>query len=1008
MNSLTKNLFRNILIIMLSVAMAFMLLFTSACADDDDDDDTPKDETTTEQSITDYQLIKNGDFEFSTDENSTYPAYSSISWSRSTDSGNTSAPSSTKTSGIIDTSDTAFDKIKNTIKIGNNAEFNPHTPNYFGLTQSNYDYEDEAKQVNPQSNGTKVYMLSNHTSKSGIVGTAQKIKSASSISIPANGYAVLSFWVNTYELKSNYTTTPGAYVSLITNVGSTSYEDISLTGINTKGEWAKFNLFIKGSDLASTSITPVFGLGKGNASSQSGYVEGQLFIDDVFAKVYDTLADYNEEKDGVEISVDVNDVANANSQLVAPSTYVDNGDKSDYNKDNPKTSYTTVNYQLNLRYSLLKDGATATNRTFLTSEYNSNVKEGYDKVTGNTLYKGSTIANLKLDATNYNLVKDALTDNDIKVMGLTNDDSVSFINFANPSTAYLLTDSIELSAGSYQFISFFAKVNAEHFGAKKATVSIVEKTLTDKTNTTQIFSSFSTEDVDGVFGSWQKYSIILYNPTTAKTNFQIKLIFGDDETALIENSYLLQKGYAIMAGLKTFETTKEIYDTISTGDTVNKTILYGDFKNHSNSSSSTTNNKESYNVSTDLQGSYEISSKPTTNVPGYTAIGDSEGVKKGIINSEYSYDGISDLDKFHANLKKGDNKYAQAVVISNSTNKNSGYRSNVNTLVANSFIKITLKIKVFGNATANVYVVSGDSSADVLTLNVGDDYSNALKTTITKDSYSNGNDWVNVTFYIASGNQEMTYRVEVWNGAREDGAQGSTGSIFFEHVNVDTSGTQEIYNTAMLDYKEEFASKQGFEFVGEKKHTRPNLTTITTGEDGEDVNTVTTFDEKTIYIGNDTVKFYDFSTVHADTEIDNRTETEDEENSDTETEDDGYTVTTDLALQISSIIIAVVLIIAMVAVVVRKNIKKRQNRMVKREQNYGGVKNRNQRELANERAKALKKVIVDDSDNTEDYDYEEAEAVEEESEVPTEIVIDEENIDETTETNEENSSEDNE
>ena len=95
--------------------MAFALAFATACSGDDGDDgdsDNPS-ETPTETTITDYQLIKNGDFEFSTDEKSTYPAYSSISWSRSSDSGHTSAPSSTMTSGIIDTSDTAFAKIEN-------------------------------------------------------------------------------------------------------------------------------------------------------------------------------------------------------------------------------------------------------------------------------------------------------------------------------------------------------------------------------------------------------------------------------------------------------------------------------------------------------------------------------------------------------------------------------------------------------------------------------------------------------------------------------------------------------------------------------------------------------------------------------------------------------------------------------------------------------------------------------------------------------------------------------
>ena len=993
---LTKNLFKNILIILFSLMMAFSLLFTSACANDDDDDNpTDGDDTETEETIQDYQVIKNGDFEFSTNDETTYPCYSSISWSRTTDTGNTSSATSSKTSGIIDTSDTAYAKLDQTAlpKVDNQV-VNPKTPNYYGLTKENYDYEDSDTRVNPQSNGSKIYMLVNKSSKNGILGTAQNVKAASSITIPVDGYAVVSLWLNTYELKSNYTNNPGAYISLAIKVGSTTYDSIYYSGINTNGEWAQFNLYIKGSDLGTTTITPSFGLGRGNGASHSGYVEGWLFVDDVYAKVYDKFADYNEVANGDIVDVNKGDISATNNNLVAPTSYLDNGEKADYNQESPK-SFTKSSYQLNFKYSLAKEGAVITNRIFTSSGYNDNVKAGYDKETGNTLYKGSTLEALKADATNYNIVKDAISDDDISAMGLQNSDSVSFINFANPSTAYLLSDAIELKTNTYQFITFYAKVKTEHFGAKKATVSIVEKNTKDET--TAIFSSFTNNDLDGAYNGWQKYSIILYNPTATSTNYQIKLVFGDDETALIESAYALQKGYAIVAGLKTFETTEEIYNSISTSENVNKTILYGNYMNFSSGSSSSSS-LETYNVSTDLQGSFEITNKPTTTVAGFNpigdVIGDTSGVKKGIINSKYSsaYTGIENLDKF-ATLTSGTNKYAQTIVISNSKKANSGYATNSNTIPADGLAKISLNIKVFGDAVANVYVVASEIDGAPIALKIGDDYNNEIKTTITKNSYSSTPDgWVNLTFYVAAGNKDINFKVEVWNGAREENSEGSQGSVFFELVKVDTTIMQDAYDTAMLDFKEEFSIKQGFEFTGEKTHTRPNLTTITLDDDGHDVETITRFEPKVVYAGNEVVKFYDFTTVDATTEIDNREESSDSDE-DTSTDEDeniGYEVTTDLALQISSIIIAIVLIIVMIVVLVRKNTKSRAKMAMKRQQNYGGVSSRNQRELANERGKALKKVIVDDDDDDEDYDYEEAQAVEEENTIPEEIVIDEE------------------
>ena len=65
MYSLRKTKFKNITVAILTLVMALSLVFCTACScsdtpTTDDNDDT----TTEEETITDYQVIKNGDFEY--------------------------------------------------------------------------------------------------------------------------------------------------------------------------------------------------------------------------------------------------------------------------------------------------------------------------------------------------------------------------------------------------------------------------------------------------------------------------------------------------------------------------------------------------------------------------------------------------------------------------------------------------------------------------------------------------------------------------------------------------------------------------------------------------------------------------------------------------------------------------------------------------------------------------------------------------------------------------------
>ena len=85
---LSKFKLKKILILMLTFVMIVSVALATACGETDDDPDDDDTTTQTETTITDYQTIKNGDFEFSTKEDTKFPYSSSISWSKSTGSDN--------------------------------------------------------------------------------------------------------------------------------------------------------------------------------------------------------------------------------------------------------------------------------------------------------------------------------------------------------------------------------------------------------------------------------------------------------------------------------------------------------------------------------------------------------------------------------------------------------------------------------------------------------------------------------------------------------------------------------------------------------------------------------------------------------------------------------------------------------------------------------------------------------------------------------------------------------
>ncbi len=971
MYSLTKTKIKNFLVLLLTFALTLSLALMTACGDtttdDNGDDET---ETTTTETITDYQVVKNGDFEFATKEDTKYPYTSSINWTRSTDTDKNSATSSSVSSGIIDTSADAWTKLKNNEKPvdANGTAVNPGTPYSKGLiTSSNYDYEDEDKRVNPQIDKTKILMINNKSSVDGL-GSAQKFKSTSTITVPVDSYAIISLWVRTDNIKLKSGENGGAYVLITDKVGSTSYKNIEYRDINTNGEWKKIETVIKGSTFASSTFNVTLGLGRGNGTFKADYVEGFAFFDNVEAKVY-SASEYK-ALNRTDVFANVSkDVAN-------------------YNVYATPTSNNTLTYAYTYEY--VKD-ADVTNLTPVANEtiaYNtSNILPSYNY----DLANGNEIKKVNANAVTNETIKTAIED--IKDTNLSSDASLIYFDFKNASTGYYMTDSVVIPAKGRHYVTFYAKTSVDNENIKMAKVALINTTTGEETTTLAGFDSFTTTTVeDSAYGNWVKYSILVNNPTDTTTDYKIKFVFGDDETALINDVYKLQKGYAIFAGLNVETISEDNYGLVSTGSTVNKLSVYGKYSNYTEDETESTV-KDVYSITPDQYGKFEIANNPTSYIPNFTLKGNKADVKAGIVNSKYNdnytFLNVGEKQSF-ANLKENTNNHAQLIVFKNETTVGtSQLLSSRRTITENTVSVISLKLRVLGDAVAKVRLVENtpnkDGSYNTLTLDAGE-WQKELSTTVSRDSFLLNN-WTEVRFYVASGNETISFRVEI--------SLEKAGTLFVHSLTDDLSlfESVEALDKEIEDLEKEF-EEIGLELSQPLTHTRAPATVLSTDEDGNDVESTRTFEPTAVYTSNGLYTFAKFHTIFVENEIDERTTNDTETDTDTETDEDGYTVTTDLGLQISSLVLALALIAVLIVVIVRNFKKKTTTRKAVVESYY----DRNTRDEAMAKiAEKKAKIVVSEDEEVAEYDYEEAQSINEEAteqviEENTEAVIDAEEI----------------
>lgn len=345
---------KNLLALCLSVLMLTSTAAAfAACSDkaaetsSSSEESAPEDVSTT---VNDDGLIKNADFKIGTDAEGKdlTPIFTSVSdWSRSVNSvASGTALSSKAASGVVDTSDVAWENLtgsKKNVSEMSDAEVKAawgelsvkDKLEYYEIWKKankdgtiaedldfyeafNIDSGDVPTCVNPGTHyadatdkDTNVLMIHNEypesdsTSTYKALGTAQKYTSSSTVTVPAGTAAEFSVWVKTQDLKMSSSdgtavaaVGKGAYINVTHSVGSKALPVLSVCNINTEyidkdtvaegdysNGWVKYSFYLKGSTYSNTTFSVVLGLGQGGGTDRHGYVNGYAFFDDLQCKL---------------------------------------------------------------------------------------------------------------------------------------------------------------------------------------------------------------------------------------------------------------------------------------------------------------------------------------------------------------------------------------------------------------------------------------------------------------------------------------------------------------------------------------------------------------------------------------------------------------------------------------------------------------------------------------------------------------------------------------------------
>lgn len=915
--------------------------------------------------------------------------------------------------------------------------YNPHSPSYYGLTE----YEKEEG----LTGGGKVLMINNHSTED--KGAAQYFNSSSDITLNPNENGVFEVWVLTKDLSTKLDNLDevGAYIQITTTIGSITTPATRIKNVNTNGEWVKFTVYVKGNSFAQTKIGIRLGLGFGSKNIYQDYVEGYAFFDDASFKVLG-------KDETLPTSYDLGNVEMFSGSL-EDSKLVVNGQKdyldylySSYTTPivaNPKDATDNIDY----KYLCVDNFAIA---PF------TNITLGID------CYKAETVFDIS-GGTTQNFTE---LDNYINFANLKTEDQAKFDTTAVPSVSsgvltfssdkyynatYTTPDfdvdgvaaNSDPTSDNYLKISFWVKTDLQSSNSGLTILLLDKGTGSDyaevkvKINGSDSGNYTTTKNINKDHDDFVKVTIIVSN--TYRLNdadevlarkFALKFVLGPTAPVNANNIYAFPKGDVWVKDFTLTKLAKAEVDSVEkTNDTsVTERMLQADKANVTTETTSNDNYTFTYGGMVDnieqnvVSGILNYTGVPGNHirVQGGADIAGQDKVTEytqantvsGIFNTEFmanykdaDFNGLKSDISTWAQSVPTNNTYLQPLMINNQVDGLSyGYIGDSTSIAVNATCVISVKVKIFGEATAYIYLTNADDKKEFKVLSVNakntdlsQDINQDYCIKVTKDMVNDitgGVGYAEIKFIIKTGSEKaINYKLELWNGPRTfaNGTNDNkTGIVLFDSY---TYSTSENYEEALLklesfydaeldnvgttySYASADSNKQIFTRLPSKVLTDEN-------PDGE-TRTYTVDDKdntKTAFMTNGLFIISDLTSIDAPTEIDERTpedsSSDDDTSGDTTTDDNGANIW----LLISSAIVALALIVALVAIGVKKILEVVNKKKASKHSYYD-------RDARDKALDSISKKKEKETKFKEEYDYENIES---------NIIEDEEEVEEVTE-----------
>lgn len=989
---------KSFLIFFLVLIMACSLAF-AACNTTEEEGDDPN----YSQTETDEQEITNGNFEFGTldAEPDEYPYTSVNGWTRAVDN---SAASSTVDSGIIDTEEfnalvdalleeddfVDWAKYKYKDKIDEDA-IRSEVETELGEDAEDEDIDAEVEErvndairenfKNPgtptDAVGGKVLMINNYRSSNEndpFTGTAQKYTSSTTITLEKDSYGKISVWVNTGDIVAANNVAYGANIRLANTVSSVTQDEYSVSDIVTDGQWVQYTFYVRANDFLSSTVQVVLGLGYGAGASGNTdhYVSGSAYFDGVY---YEQLSEGDEGYEEIDWT---------------------DADKPTVQRSSSSEKLEATPYGAAENHSYAFD---------LNADYYYTDLTQFEAVLSKTA--SNTTSNIPADATESRTLSET---------GFTVTQS------RNSTTLKLTSPLFTVPAESYVAVSFRLSMNADRLQRTGLTVNAYDSYSGATDNKQATISSLIAEE-DGTYTIIVKNNFAADGDYNEDRTFRLEFVFGPTDVAATTDASLYTTGSYTVSDLKlqAGSLNEENYSEDANDATNEK---YYDFYSLLNGAADSTNIfslaayagfDADYSEEEDPAYSFTAAYTDTGTITHSPALvsdymgkyfyeTDSTAADRnetaGLINTQYLAEYEKNIPGLTDALNFSGDEDIQPLMIYNGTAGAYGFVSEVQKLSASSYAHVSVRVRVTGTAAAYIYLVNtahGDGLLDPLSLSFkgddGNDYTKDLYVKVTPDMMD-ADGWVTVNFYVASGKDDLSYRIELWNGARvrnaeEQSGETSQGFVFFDEVSVSSSFTE---STVLSEALQNDVIEDEYQLY----YTRP-----LTDKEIEYNDTVTDDDDKISYSAgvvwaDNFLKYGDSADERKGTFVyaiyNTVNPVESTIPSDDDTTDDGNTSSgcqdydaSTFWLSLSSLLLGVALLAAIVMVIVksvrrrrkaRKSTAKTQYKITSRNKTNAEVKAKNER-IAREKATAAAGAADDEDDLSETENANEEPAEEE-------------------------------